>query len=644
MKRLITCLFVLQALATLAQGLNEGRLWKLLHSTENFEEAFEEIRSAETELPSLLGALKLEYGDSVLVMVGMIADEANDRDFDLGMLLLNETIELYGDSKSPEFLLLKATRAWLLMNMGQYEESLRENLEVLKSAETAHMVQVIPHVKLQLASIYEEIEEYELAIQLFVALEQELIAARDTALLMNLYVNSMSTYGGVEDLQNAIRNGEKALQLAETLDLPDTKSSVLGNLAWCYFSLGDYQKAIEYQSRGLEIEIQFDNRLAMIDSYGTLAITYSKLGDEERTLFYAEKCIALAKSQKSYPKLLDTYYYGSEMSVNLGDYESAHEYAWLYHNLYDSLLGIEKNGQIAELREKYESEKKEIENQSLKAENRLQKLLLIGIGIFSVFLVGFGIMIYRANRKTKKLYAQLSAQAFELNKANKTKDRLFSIIGHDLRGPITSFETANGIIKNYLEERRMDKADQMISHIDRSVKSLKMLLDNLLNWSLSQQEEMSLNIQRLEIKPIIEEVFALFKDPAEFKRITLAHTLLDERIMADRDTITTVFRNLISNAIKFSPEHSEILIEREMNGNFIEITVKDKGVGMSKEQLGKLFNIDKSKVRRGTAQEKGSGLGLVLVKEFVELNRGTIHISSEPGKGSVFSISLPLAS
>lgn len=644
MRSALTYVLIFFCSVSFSQQLDEDGLWELLQASENFQKSLEAIHASRSELPSLLSGLKQTYGDTVLLRVDRIADEANNIDFEIGMLLLDETIKVFAGSDSPKYLILKATRAWLLMNMGRYEESLEQNLEVLRAAENNDITELIPHVKMQLASIYELTEDYELSVKLFDELEVEVPVLGDSILLMNLYVNSMSTYGSMEDYETAIVKGEKALSLARELGDVDTEASALGNLSWCFVNMGEYQKAIEYQSQGLEIEIRLNNKLALIDSYGTIAMTYSLMGDKEKTLQYAEKCLALAKSQKSLPKLLDTYYYGSQMFVNLEDFESAHEFAWLYHHLYDSLLGIEKNGQLAELREKYESEKKETENQVLKAENQQQKLLLIGVGIIATSLVGFGIFIYRANRETKKLYAQISAQAFELNKTNRTKDRLFSIIGHDLRGPITSFETANGIIRNYLEKKNIAKVDEMISHVDKSVKSLKMLLDNLLNWSLSQQEEVTLTIERLALRPIIEEVFDVLSDPAEFKNIALKHSIKDEQIKADRDTISTVFRNLVSNAIKFSRENSEILIEHKMNGNFIEVNVRDQGLGMSEEQIGKLFNIDKSKVRRGTAQEKGSGLGMVLVKEFVELNQGKISISSEPGKGSVFGISLPMAS
>ncbi len=627
-----------------AQDLNEARLWDILHSTENFEENLIVIGNDREKLPSLLQELKDQYGDSLLYLVDRMSEEANSRNFEIGILLLDETITLFQGSTSSEFLFIQASKAWLLMNMGRFEESLELNLSVLETAERKNDIEVVNHMKLQLASFYEQVEEYDLAISLFEEVEKQVSASGDSMLLMNVYLNSTSVYSSIEAYDKAIENGEKCLAIARRMGIEDFEASALGNIAWNFFNKGDFQKAIEYQSKGLVIEQELNLKLHMIDSYGTLAITYSMLGNKEKALELSEKCIALSKSQKSYPKLLDTYYYGSEMFAHLEDFETAHEFAWLYHNLYDSLLGIEKNGQIAELREKYESEKKENENQYLKAQNEQQRLLTWAIGVVAIILIIFGLLLYRSNQKTKKLYAQISAQAFELNRANNTKDRLFSIIGHDLRGPITSFETANGIIKNYLDKRNISKVDEMISHVDKSVKSLKLLLDNLLNWSLSQQDEISINLERIELKPILEEVFSVLEDSATLKSVTLRHAITYEYIFADRDTVTTVFRNLVSNAIKFSPEASDILIEQKIKEDFVEITVRDQGIGMSKDQIKKAFNIDKSKVRRGTADEKGSGLGLVLVKEFVEMNNGTIRIESEPNKGSSFAVSLPLAS
>jgi len=230
----------------------------------------------------------------------------------------------------------------------------------------------------------------------------------------------------------------------------------------------------------------------------------------------------------------------------------------------------------------------------------------------------------------------------DLEKAVATRDKLFSIIGHDLRGPIASVCS----LLRLLEEDQLDpdRKERFFKLAIQNVNGTVELLNNLLYWAKSHQNVIDCKPEIIDIKQIIDEHIELLEETADRKRISLNFELNKPlSVFADRDMTAMVLRNLITNAIKFTPESGKITISviPADKDNNIEISVTDTGIGISKENIDKLFKIDRDIVRCGTNDEKGTGLGLLLCKEFVEKNRGNIWAESEEGSGSSFKFTLP---
>jgi two-component system sensor histidine kinase/response regulator len=230
----------------------------------------------------------------------------------------------------------------------------------------------------------------------------------------------------------------------------------------------------------------------------------------------------------------------------------------------------------------------------------------------------------------------------DLEKAIATRDKLFSIIGHDLRGPISSVSSLLKLLKEGEIEKETE--EDFFRLAIQSVNGTIDLLDNLLYWAKSHQEKIDYNPEFIDIKDIIHDHIAFLQGMADEKRILLKvriGTSPFTKAFADRNMIAMVMRNLITNAIKFTPEFGEITISFANNAEKNEITITDTGIGIGKEDMDKLFRIDRSIVRRGTNNEKGTGLGLLLCKEFIQKNGGDIWVESEIGKGSSFKFTLP---
>jgi len=245
---------------------------------------------------------------------------------------------------------------------------------------------------------------------------------------------------------------------------------------------------------------------------------------------------------------------------------------------------------------------------------------------------------------TEKKLAQIKLEQYleELKEANATKDKFFSIIAHDLKNPFGALKNLTEILKDMYNEFSEEEKTEIISEMYKSAHKVYELLENLLTWSRSQRGKIEFQPEETNLKLIIYNSFELLKEAANKKNIKLTDATPDEFIInCDVNMITTVVRNLVSNAIKFTPEGGEIKIFTEENDQEVIVSVQDSGIGIAKEDIAKLFRIDVHHTTIGTSDEKGTGLGLILCKEFIDNHNGRIWVESEPGRGATFKFALP---
>ncbi len=232
----------------------------------------------------------------------------------------------------------------------------------------------------------------------------------------------------------------------------------------------------------------------------------------------------------------------------------------------------------------------------------------------------------------------------KLRESNKTKDKFFSIIAHDLKSPFNAILGFSEMLLKSHKKIDDEKREKLIKSVNSSAKNAFKLLENLLTWSSSQSGAIKYSPEKLHLKILLFEIMFSLQVQAEKKNIHISDNILeDELIYADKNMIATVLRNLISNAIKFTINGGSIIIssKKQKNSDFIEISVVDTGVGIPKDTIDELFLIDKNTSTEGTENETGTGLGLILCKEFVEQHNGKIWAKSEIGKGSEFVFTMP---
>ena len=275
----------------------------------------------------------------------------------------------------------------------------------------------------------------------------------------------------------------------------------------------------------------------------------------------------------------------------------------------------------------------------------MRVLRYIGIGLIPIIVLIILLVVWtrtlrkRVAEKTKSLQEKTDS----LEAMIKTKDKLFSIIAHDLKAPFNSILGLSDLLQEDDDSNDIEHSKYLAKHIHTSAKNTLKLLENLLSWAKIQTGQMSFNPERLLLRDITNNISDIANASAKIKNITIQQSISNDiQIFADRNMLKSILYNLISNAIKFTHKNGTVNIEAEQTNTSTQIRISDNGVGISAENQQHLFSLSSSTSSRGTEKEKGSGLGLILCKEFIDQHKGEIQVESEENIGTTFTIELPL--
>jgi len=238
---------------------------------------------------------------------------------------------------------------------------------------------------------------------------------------------------------------------------------------------------------------------------------------------------------------------------------------------------------------------------------------------------------------------KIELQARELSQANALKDKMFSVISHDLRSPVSSIKLALDFISKGLVKPTDELFNVTINDLVKTTDEAYILLENLLGWAKSQSNILNVFPESLDLKPLASNIAGLLKLTSENKKIRIENNIPEGiTVFADIQMIQSVLRNLLSNALKFTPENGSVEMSAVEMNTEVKVSIKDSGVGISESNLKRIFDQDQPLKTTGTNKESGSGLGLILCKDFVEKTGGRIWVESEEGKGSTFIFTIPL--
>jgi signal transduction histidine kinase len=262
--------------------------------------------------------------------------------------------------------------------------------------------------------------------------------------------------------------------------------------------------------------------------------------------------------------------------------------------------------------------------------------------IYSSFFIFLIIRFVHKNYTLERLKAEKGE--IRLHQLNIDKDRFISILGHDLKNPFNNILGFSEILTNEIESLSKNEIKEMASNINKSAQITSKLLEDILMWTRTQQGSILFNPKKLNVADICKNVIEVLNPAALVKGIAISYTNEDQMsVSADKDMVKTILLNLVSNAIKFTHDGGVVNISAERKDSRVIISVSDNGIGILPENIAKLFDISEVLTTKGTAGESGTGLGLLLCKEFVEKHGGKIWVESEVGSGSDFKFTLPLS-
>lgn len=428
---------------------------------------------------------------------------------------------------------------------------------------------------------------------------------------------------------------------------PNLEISNLILLGALYSTVFDFQRADSILTNVLQVtqRERLENDMALV--YFNIALlrrNQKRYQDAIESSLMAYN-IALKQNILIY-RLINANILG-ELYQSIGNSQKAIEFMNIARNevatFYKYDLGLKINA--LNFQNEIEKRKAELQYQKSRTRNKIIFLLII----LALTVVFFSV-IYFKNKKLNKLNLQLlrknntiEKQNSELSILNAEKDKFFSIVAHDLRGPMGTFVSIADLILEELQRKRIDKVKLLSSNLQITATHLFGLLENLLDWSRIQRNAITYSPQRIKLSKLVEDSIAVISDSAKEKDIELACEV-DRyvELTTDPHMLQSVIRNIASNAVKFTQQGGRVEISSKFAGLFIDIYISDNGIGMSQEIIKNLFSLDTSKSRLGTNYEPSTGLGMVLCKDFIEKMGGNILIESEEGKGSKFTVQIPL--
>lgn len=508
-----------------------------------------------------------------------------------------------------------------------------------------------------LGNVYAFMEEYEKSLSQY----EEILEYAKNVRYPELEAKTLKNIADVQQLQQsnneALNTLKTALSIQRRIVDKENEANSLYAIGLLYFKMGEFNRAYENYKVALNI---WSNQ--SINEEG-LAKTYNAIGNyhlekKEYRDALTNVNMALNNAQKSQNQLLikDTYQLLSKCYKALDAYQQAFEYQELYMALEDFMQKEKIDRSILKMQNRYlinlkqntidELEFNRIQKDfALEKETRSKNFLRILFFIAVIFVIGilfFYVNQRKNNKQLEAAKAKVQIQNKELQEANATKDKFFSIIGHDLKGPLNSLTSFSNLLMHHTDSLSKEEIKMLATDLDKSLKNLFALLENLLEWSRSQTGNIEFTLEPFDLNEIIHSNVNLLSKQAENKKIHIEIAHQEATIVkAHQNSINTVIRNLLSNAIKFTPEGGKIKIGIVTNEKEWIVKVADNGVGMPEGVVNKIFRIDTKHSTQGTAKEKGTGLGLILCKEFVEKNGGKIWAKSKEDKGSLFAFCIP---
>jgi len=545
----------------------------------------------------------------------------------------------------------------------QYEKAMQYYLRALTRADSSEYVYKKGVSQINVANVLSSQGKHDDAIAYLesaLAVFLELGDQYQTAVCLNNIGVAFLNSGRPE---MAKPNLERTLEIYRVLDDRKGQSAALINLGVASGLVGDFETALAYQNESLKINRSLNDLQRIAEGLANQSNNLLNLSRFAEAKLSAEEGLTVAEQIRNLSIQHELYGNLSIIHDSLKDFSQALRFHRLFKETGDSLLNIESRQNILELEVRYRSAKKNDEIRLLKLEkesneaklrnNRTALILLVASIVLGLILVGALYRLYDLRTKSTRslseknlelngLNQSLESRELELKKANSQVTKFVTILAHDIKNPLSAYRAvAKTLSDSYFDLPENEKLG-LIQRLEKSSENLFELFQNLLQWSTSKSGSMRFSPKEINLAIIAYKAVAFMQATAERKEITIDLQMDGEvMVFADRNMVSIILTNLITNAIKFTPRGGEIWISSKLDAGSVQVSVRDSGIGLSAGDLALLFRLDVDHKIIGGSEEKGTGIGLILCHEFVAKNGGRIWAESHLGQGSTFHFTLP---
>ncbi|NNK75548.1 MAG: tetratricopeptide repeat-containing sensor histidine kinase [Maribacter sp.] len=531
---------------------------------------------------------------------------------------------------------------------GDYAEALSRYLECIEIASVIGNDLMLSILNENIANLYATQKNYKQAIYFYKIVKRINDKIGNEIYSAETMSNIASVYADMGELEYAMFNVNSSITIFEKHKIMDWLAYAYEVKGKTYLKEGDNKWALFFYKQSEMIHENLEDDRGETQLFNGISEAYLNQNKDSLSELYAIKGYELSKKIKFHEETQKSAHTLYKINKNKKDFESALRYHEISRTLHDTISTNKNRKSITMLVTKldYEKQKESLMEENTKALASQKRYIYAALFILVIFLIVT--LIVRRNEKVQKrlnieLYnktTKLVENEKELRNINETKDKLFSIIGHDLRGPIAAFQ---GLLKLYKDGEINGKEFLgFIPKLSSDIEHISFTLNNLLSWGRTQMNGSVTKPGIVSIENLVNENINLLSESAEAKSLRIVNKMTANILSwSDSDQIDIVVRNLLSNAIKFTPENGMITIDAIERSNIWEISVRDTGVGIDSETQKKLFDKNSNVTTYGTNDEKGTGLGLSLCKEMVEKNNGKIWVESFKPNGTCFYFTLP---
>jgi signal transduction histidine kinase len=538
-------------------------------------------------------------------------------------------------------------------DLGEYDEAyyyFTQAYRVARSVEDSLTMTIAMH---NVGRVFKELGQYDRALDHLLISQRlsKLIHDAEGIAYSLLEIGDLSLRKGQYD--TALRTLNSSLKVTREMNVRVLEPKILTKLATINLHNKNFKNAMAYYDTTYRLHVKTNNEFGIAEvelGRGAVLADQGKYDDAIRAV---SQSLALAKHTNARILEIKCYNQLSSLWEKKGGHEKSLEYFKQYKQLEDSLFSHDMQEKLLRDQIRFETESKDtqiaalskmqgVKDDQIKRQEFISNILVVVMALSVILLA----TVYRSGQRRRQInalllrhQAEMEKRSEELERLNQVKDKFFSIISHDLRSPINAL---SGLLD--LLDKGAVKPEELSGHITElktRFNHTRTLLNNLLDWTLLQMDKLNLQAARIDLHKIVDENIQLLS-AVQTKQIRLINNTPSPSVaFADSNTTNLVIRNLMTNAIKFTNDGGEVVIGGHEKDTYWVISVRDNGVGMNSEVIKILFDKTAPYTTRGTANEKGTGLGLILCKEFVEKNGGKIWVESGVGNGSTFFFTLP---